>query len=72
MSNARKESAELKTQPNKKTSSNRAEKKLAAGKSAETSESGNGTAEQAARQAIQAKMLAAGFGEIVIPLQEGG
>ncbi len=65
MSNTRKASVKSKDQPKRKTSSSGAEKKPAAGKVAETSDSSNDAAEEAARQAIQAKMMAAGFGEIV-------
>lgn len=72
MAAARKTSA--KTQPKRKSTSARAAKKPAASKTAKKAAtaktrskapSRKGAAEQAALQTIQAKMLAAGFGEIV-------
>ena len=70
MATTRKTSAKPKTQSKKKTSSTGAAKKpvgskAAASKAKDKSAAGNESAEQAARQAIQAKMVAAGFGEIV-------
>ncbi len=66
MAAARKTSAKSKAQPKRKATSAGAAKKPASPKARGKSDTGNGSAEQAAaRNALQAKMLAAGFGEIV-------
>jgi len=66
MATARKTSAKTKLQPKRKTTPSRATKKAAASNTRKKPGSGNGAADQvAARQALQAKMVAAGFGEIV-------
>lgn len=66
MASARKTSAKTKTQPKRKSTSARAAKKPAASKARKRADADNGAGQQAAaRQALQAKMLAAGFGEIV-------
>ncbi|MDA7946096.1 MAG: toxin-activating lysine-acyltransferase [Hyphomicrobiaceae bacterium] len=63
---ARKTSAKTKAQPRRKTASARTAKKPSARKARKKADAGNGEGQQAAaRQALQAKMVAAGFGEVV-------